>query len=127
MALREKRRLCKFVSEWTTRYEFSSWLVSVNEDKHKAYCLLCRKIFPVSHGGLHDVKTHAKSKRHICLQQQQENRATLSTGQVWPTQGVFQFLNPSNSKLNIENSVSNEFLYNIVKLYVIVPFNITKY
>uniref|UniRef100_A0A1B6DHS7 BTB domain-containing protein n=1 Tax=Clastoptera arizonana TaxID=38151 RepID=A0A1B6DHS7_9HEMI len=113
MALREKRRLCKFVSEWTTRYEFSSWLVSVKEDKHKAYCLLCRKIFPVSHGGLHDVKTHAKSKRHICLQQQQENRAILSTGQVWPTQGVHQIdqiLNPSNSKTCIEKSVTTEDL-----------------
>lgn len=111
MALREKRRLCKFVSEWTTRCEFSSWLVSVKEDKHKAYCLLCRKIFPVSHGGLHDVKTHAKSKRHICLQQQQENRATSSTGQVWPTLGVFHFLNPSNNKRDSnDRPVSNLYV-----------------
>ncbi|XP_046687304.1 uncharacterized protein LOC124372925 isoform X2 [Homalodisca vitripennis] len=98
MALREKRRLCKFVSEWTRRSEFSPWLVSVNNDKHKACCLLCKKIFPVSHGGLHDVKTHAKSKRHICLLQQQENRATSSTGQVWPTLGDFHYPNPSISK-----------------------------
>lgn len=102
MALREKRRLCKFVTEWTKRSEFSPWLVSVTEDKHKAHCLLCRKIFPVSHGGLHDVKTHAKSKRHISLLQQQENRAstTGTGGQLWPTLES-HYLNPSISKQSL--------------------------
>lgn len=98
MALREKRRLCKFVLEWTRRSEFSSWLKSVKDDKHKACCLLCKKIFPVSHGGLHDVKTHAKSKRHICLLQQQENRATSSTGQTCSKLGDFPYVNYLISK-----------------------------
>lgn len=89
MALREKRRLCKFVTEWTRRSEFSSWLESVKDDKHKACCILCKKIFPVSHGGLHDVKTHAKSKRHICLLQQ-ENRT--STGRALSTIEDFPYV-----------------------------------
>ncbi|XP_054263925.1 uncharacterized protein LOC128987196 isoform X2 [Macrosteles quadrilineatus] len=116
MALREKRRLCKFVTEWTKRSEFSPWLVSVTEDKHKAHCLLCRKIFPVSHGGLHDVKTHAKSKRHISLLQQQENRAstTGTGGQLWPTlESQSHYLNPSISKhsfISTPNENSEETL-----------------
>nr|XP_018901521.1 PREDICTED: uncharacterized protein LOC109033383 isoform X2 [Bemisia tabaci] len=71
-AEKEKRRSCKFIPEWMSREEFSSWLISVDYDKHKAYCLLCKKLFPVSHGGLHDVKAHAKGKRHIILQQQHQ-------------------------------------------------------
>lgn len=112
MALREKRRLCKFVTEWKERSEFSSWLVSVKDDKHKAFCLLCKKIFPVSHGGLHDVRTHARSKRHICLLQQQENRAPSLTGQVLPTLGDFHYSNPSISKPN-ECLVSKTYRSNI--------------
>ncbi|XP_075222745.1 uncharacterized protein LOC142325193 [Lycorma delicatula] len=97
MARPEKRRLCKFVTEWLSNNEFSSWLVSVKEDKHKAYCLLCEKVFPVSHGGLNDVKAHGKGKRHNFLKEQQENRAReTSTGQGWPTQGLFHFLYPNN-------------------------------
>lgn len=108
MALREKRRLCKFVSEWTTRREFLPWLVSVKDDKHKAFCLLCKKVFPVSHGGVHDVKTHARSKTHnICLLRQ-ENRATSSIEQDLPTLGVFHYPNPSISKHG-EKSVSKQF------------------
>lgn len=41
-------------------------------EKHKAYCLLCKKVFAVSHGGLNDVKAHYKGKRHIWLQRQHQ-------------------------------------------------------
>jgi len=46
----------------------------VKGEKHKAYCLLCKKVFAVSHGGLNDVKAHYKGKRHIWLQRQQQER-----------------------------------------------------
>lgn len=108
MARPEKRRLCKFVTEWLSNKEFSSWLVSVKEDKHKAYCLLCEKVFPVSHGGLNDVKAHGKGKRHNFLKEQQENRAReTSTGQGWPTQGLFHFLYPNNLNRVFNASVSS--------------------
>lgn len=66
----EKRRQCKFIPEWTLKKDFSPWLIPVEEDPHKAFCLYCKKVFPVSHGGLHDVKAHAKGKRHLLLAQQ---------------------------------------------------------
>lgn len=71
----DKRRQCKFIQEWTLRTDFSSWLVPVEVDPHKAFCVCCKKVFPVSHGGLHDVKVHAKGKRHLlsCQQYFQEN------------------------------------------------------
>lgn len=72
MARRERRRLCKFISDWTTADQFSSWLTPVKGEKHKAYCLLCKKVFAVSHGGLNDVKAHYKGKRHIWLQRQHQ-------------------------------------------------------
>lgn len=73
----DKRRQCKFIYEWTLRTDFSPWLVPVEEDPHKAFCLYCKKVFPVSHGGVHDVKAHAKGKRHLLLCQQyfQENHS----------------------------------------------------
>ncbi|XP_069687144.1 protein bric-a-brac 2-like isoform X2 [Periplaneta americana] len=74
MARRERRRLCKFISDWTTSDQFSSWLTPVKGQKHKAYCLLCKKVFAVSHGGLNDVKAHYKGKRHIWLQLQHQER-----------------------------------------------------
>ena len=74
MARRERRRLCKFIWEWTTSDEFSSWLTPVKGEKHKGYCLLCQKVFAVSHGGLNDVKAHYKGKRHIWLQQEYQER-----------------------------------------------------
>jgi len=46
----------------------------VKGEKHKAYCLLCKKVFAVSHGGLNDVKAHYKGKRHIWLQRQHQER-----------------------------------------------------
>lgn len=66
----DKRRQCKFINEWTLKSNFSTWLLPVEQDPHKAFCRVCRKVFPVSHGGLHDVKAHAKGKRHLLLSQQ---------------------------------------------------------
>ena len=76
----EKRRRCKFIAEWCTREEFSPWLACVNGDPHKAYCVLCEKLFPVSHGGLHDVKAHQKGKRHTVLEQEFEKFLQNSVG-----------------------------------------------
>ncbi|XP_039282430.1 uncharacterized protein LOC111043900 isoform X2 [Nilaparvata lugens] len=104
MARSEKRRLCKFVSEWTFNNDYSSWLRPVDEDKHKAYCLLCEKVFPVSHGGLNDVKAHGKGKRHNFLKEQQENRARETSVELSsPTQGIFQFVNPKDRRRVLEN------------------------
>jgi hypothetical protein len=44
----------------------------VNGETHKAYCLLFKKVFAVSHGGLNDVQAHYKGKRHIWLQRQHQ-------------------------------------------------------
>uniref|UniRef100_A0A8D9DVP3 Protein bric-a-brac 2 n=1 Tax=Cacopsylla melanoneura TaxID=428564 RepID=A0A8D9DVP3_9HEMI len=76
-----KRRQCKFIPEWTLRSDFAAWLVPVDEDPHKAFCVYCKKLFPVSHGGLHDVKAHAKGKRHLLLTQQyfRNNSSFFST------------------------------------------------
>ncbi|RZF44996.1 hypothetical protein LSTR_LSTR001957 [Laodelphax striatellus] len=107
MARLEKRRLCKFVSEWRFNNDFSSWLRPVDEDKHKAYCLLCEKVFPVSHGGLNDVKAHGKGKRHNFLKEQQENRARETSVELSsPTQGIFQFVNPKNRSRVLENNAN---------------------
>lgn len=76
MATRERRRLCKFIPGWMSTEEFSTWLCPVKGDKHKAYCRLCKKLFAVSHGGLNDVKTHYKGKKHIFLQQQETERSS---------------------------------------------------
>lgn len=35
----------------------------------KVYCVLCEKLFPVSHGGPDDVKAHQKGKIHTVLEE----------------------------------------------------------
>lgn len=97
-AVTEKRRRCKFIAEWCTREEFSPWLACVNGDPHKAYCVLCEKLFPVSHGGLHDVKAHQKGKRHTVLEQE-EFEKFLQYGV-----GHFQHLKNSSERKRVYNA-----------------------
>lgn len=66
--LKPRRRNCRFNPEWPYRRQFSNWLRPFRGDKHKAYCLLCERSFSVGHGGLHDVRTHRKAKRHLRLE-----------------------------------------------------------
>lgn len=70
MSQDSKRRLCKFTPGWCLFKEFSSWLVPVKYQSQKAYCILCKRVFSVSHSGLHDVKAHWKGKKHLQLQEQ---------------------------------------------------------
>lgn len=67
-----RKSLCKFKLGWTLLDDFASWLAPVKGEDHRAYCLVCRKIFSVGHGGLNDVRTHYKGKRHISLQLEQQ-------------------------------------------------------
>lgn len=71
-----KRRLCKFTTTWCLFKEFQSWLVPVKYQNQKAYCILCRRVFSVSHSGLHDVKAHWKGKKHLQLQEQELEKNT---------------------------------------------------
>ncbi|XP_033607957.1 uncharacterized protein LOC111866007 isoform X3 [Cryptotermes secundus] len=106
MARRERRRLCKFISDWTTSDQFSSWLTPVKGEKHKAYCLLCKKVFAVSHGGLNDVKAHYKGKRHIWLQRQHQERVA--------GQSKEGYVEPQTKKIvfNEEADILEEALFN---------------
>jgi len=63
-----RRTPCKFVLAWCYFNEFSTWLVPVSGDHHKAYCILCERSFSIAHSGLHDVKAHWTGKRHCQLQ-----------------------------------------------------------
>ncbi|KAL1461546.1 hypothetical protein WDU94_013431 [Cyamophila willieti] len=119
-----KRRQCKFIPEWTLRSDFSAWLIPVDEDPHKAFCVYCKKLFPVSHGGLHDVKAHAKGKRHLLLTQQyfrnntffnsnpfQVPRINYDWSQVKPpifdSTSIDVSVNPSNIPFNLFNPVAD--------------------
>lgn len=62
---RVRRRRCRFIGDWLNLAEFASWLEPLDDDRHKAYCSLCGKVFSVAHGGLHDVRAHWRGKRHI--------------------------------------------------------------
>lgn len=75
MSQDSKRRLCKFTTAWCLFKEFSSWLVPVKYQSQKAYCILCKRVFSVSHSGLHDVKAHWKGKKHLQLQEQEMEKS----------------------------------------------------
>ncbi|KAJ9600655.1 hypothetical protein L9F63_026202, partial [Diploptera punctata] len=114
MARRERRRLCKFIWEWTTSDEFSSWLTPVKGEKHKGYCLLCQKVFAVSHGGLNDVKAHYKGKRHIWLQQEYQERVAGQSkeGHVDPKTKRIVVFNEQTEELE-ETVINPDTLLNI--------------
>lgn len=54
-------RQTSFNEKWMTKY---SWINSVPDDKSKAYCKLCKRIFSISIKGEGNVKEHAEGIKH---------------------------------------------------------------
>jgi hypothetical protein len=62
----EKKNWTKYQTEWEKE---NPWLKSVKGNNYEAFCKLCReKPFPVSTGGLSDVKQHSLTKLHRYMQ-----------------------------------------------------------
>ena len=52
-----------FQDEWLVNVNYSCWVEKTN-DKHKAYCTICLKVFSVSGQGIKALDVHAEEKRH---------------------------------------------------------------
>ena len=63
----KSRRKNVFNSSWLVDARFKSWLASASA-KHSARCTLCSKEFNINNGGVSNLVSHSKSKKHIELQ-----------------------------------------------------------
>ena len=50
-----------FQDEWLVNVNYSCWVEKTN-DKHKAYCTICLKVFSVSGQGIKALDVHAEEK-----------------------------------------------------------------
>lgn len=69
----------KYSKAWEKLPECQGWLSLLvsKDDKERAQCSWCNSNFSITHGGLKDVKTHSKSKKH-----QQYAQAKVGTKSV---------------------------------------------
>ena len=70
------KRKSKYRAEWEKDY---TWLESVIDDEHKAHCMVCRRAFTVSHGGLNDVTKHASGECHKKNEKKKKSQGALRT------------------------------------------------
>ena len=73
---KKAKRKSKYRAEWEKDY---TWLESVREDEHKAHCMVCRRAFTVSHGGLNDVTKHASGECHKKNEKKKKSQGALRT------------------------------------------------
>lgn len=55
---------CVFNSSWLLVKDFKLWLAASTEDKHNAYCKLCKKKFSIASMGISALKSHMVGKTH---------------------------------------------------------------
>ena len=60
----KRQRYCTFREEWLSDERFCDWVEPVGGVAHYAYCTYCDSKFSIGASGVHDVKRHAKGKRH---------------------------------------------------------------
>ncbi|KAJ8914119.1 hypothetical protein NQ315_016194, partial [Exocentrus adspersus] len=81
---KKQKRLCVYKKEWEKDY---AWLRQARTfecgsaascSTSSAFCVVCKKMFIVSHGGLNDVKRHANRADHINHIRAQQTSQTLT-------------------------------------------------
>lgn len=61
-----KSRKCCFKTEWLTDPDFMGWLKQC-DDKHGAFCTLCKKNIDIGNMGVSALKSHLKAVKHTKL------------------------------------------------------------
>lgn len=71
---KKQRRLQKYRVEWEKDH---AWLGKVHDNEYKANCIICRRVFSIAHGGIHDLKQHASGTGHVERQRANQTRGSL--------------------------------------------------
>lgn len=104
---KKAKRMCVYKKEWEQQYP---WLQTDNDNVYKSQCVLCKRFFSISHGGLNDVRKHSSSAEHKKNEQIKKKNQTLN-----------QFLKGDSLNSDEEKKIAAE----IVKVYHTVKHGVS--